>query len=162
MFVVVGILAFVCAAFARQSLFLTSIAITATLAVALGATIATWRFPIGRSFYGPMALVVWAYLLILFYEPLRGLSRYLITSHIVFRLWGFLAPPRGAVSKNEDAWLYWQDAFYSETTRLRSDYLNFQWLDVFYYTSNCISAVFFGLLAGWITVSFERRRATKM
>ena len=156
LFVAVAIAALVWAALISRSPFLASWVLMLTLAVAVGSTIAAWRVPLSRSFYGALAFVLWLYLVVLFYEPLHELERHLLVNHVLFRVW--------AGARDQD-WTSWQQRFYrirqeqrmAGSPQLLGSYHEFTAL---YHTIHCVAAVLLGWLAGWITVRVERRRVS--
>ena len=79
LFVGVAYAALICAALVYcWTTLLGSAVLTLTLAIAFGATVAAWRSVAARSFYGPMALAMWLYIAVLFYEPLEEMERNLV------------------------------------------------------------------------------------
>lgn len=154
LFIAVAYAALVCAALVYRSPLLGSLILGLTVVVAFGATIAAWRSVEVRGFYGPMALAMWLYMLVLFYEPLYKLERSLPTSQFVFWAWS------RAEADSEHRRVFWHEYYYSNRhvqsavePRVRIGELN-----VFYYAIHCASALLLGLLAGSLTVWVERKR----
>ncbi len=149
LFVGVAYAALVCAALVTPSSYLGSSVVTLTLAIAAGATIAAWRTPSARGFYGPFAFVTWLYLGIVFYQPFEKLEQTLLTNEVLFRVW---AHKKSAISGESD-WTAWRQFFYT-IDDLREELE----LIAFYTVSHCTAAVLLGLLAGWITAWVERKK----
>jgi hypothetical protein len=152
LFVAVAIVALVWAALVYRSPLLASLVLLLTLAIAVGSTIAAWRFPPSRGYYGPLAIVLWLYLVVLFYEPLRELERGLLVNQILFRVW--------AGARDQD-WATWHQRYYK--FRQEQQLPGFQYLPQTFYeftalyqTIHCVAAVLLGSLAGRLTLWFER------
>ena len=155
LFVAIAIVALIWAALVYRSPLLASWVLMLTLAIAVGSAIAAWRVPLSRGFYGPLAMVIWLYLVIVFYEPLQELERGLLVNHVLFRVW--------AGVKDQD-WASWQQRYYQFRREQQISVWGypphtFYEFTALYQTVHCVAAVLLGLLAARITVWFERGRA---
>jgi hypothetical protein len=161
LFVLIAFAALACAALVKPSPLWGSVMITLTVAVAFGATVAAWRS--SRVFYAPLAGAIWLYLLILFFEPLKGLEKNLLTSKLIFEVWAQLNADRVNASPPFTAADIWRRDFYRVVQPDGPGGTQAPWdkLDVlpgFYYTVHSCAAILFGTLVAILTAWAARAR----
>jgi hypothetical protein len=160
-FVLIALVALSCGALVNPSPIWGSGIITLTIAVGVGATIAVWRSSRSRVFYGPLAGVIWLYLLVLFCDPLKGLEKNLISSKLIFVWWSQvktdrITPPNTYVDAD-----VWAGDFYNSLQPVAGRGTNTSWVRLraltgVYYTVHCSAAVLLGAAAGILTVRASR------
>ena len=135
--------------------------ITLTVAIGATATIVAWRSPTLRAFYAPFAGVIWVYLLVLFFEPLKVLEKNLLTSKLIFEVCPNLVDGKNHISSLPDAFI-WADDFYKAigsgpTGGIQTSWTALLSLVGFYYAVHCCAAVLFGAFAGMLSALANRR-----
>jgi hypothetical protein len=159
LFILVAFAALACAALLNRTELWGSVIIAVTLTLAVGMTIAVWISPSSRLFYAPFAGVIWGYFFVLFFDPLKGLEKNLITSKLIFEVWPHLVERK----PNSYSPAIWAGDFYNIIRPefvggIQTNWAALHSLTGFYYTVHCCAAVLFGSVAGSLTVLANRGR----
>ena len=158
LFVAIAYVAMACSALKFRTPLWGSVICTMTIAIGIGAAIVAWQSPASRRVYGPLALVIGIYLLIVFCPLFQDMERQLITSHLIFQWWPQLSEPMGYSAE------YWEEFFYMVPRNKyenRASWGGLVGLIGFYNSVHSVAAVVFGTVAGLLTAwaCHDRRNA---